>query len=165
MPDAVRPLAENDVEELAQLAREIWHRHYPAIISRDQIEYMLAQRYGPTEIRAQLQNPDHGWWVTEDQGRLNAFAHASLMADHCKLDKLYVHPDFQRRGLGAALLKQVIHWARNSGRKRIVLQVNRHNSLALSAYRKYGFSIAESRVCDIGGGYVMDDHFLDLKLE
>jgi GNAT superfamily N-acetyltransferase len=161
----IRPLAENDVEELARLASEIWHNHYPAIISLDQIDYMLAQRYAPDLIRAQLNDPEHGWWVAEENGNLTAFAHVTLMPDHGKLDKLYVHPDHQHQGLGAALLKEASNWARHSGRNRLVLQVNRHNALALNAYRKYGFSITESRVCDIGGGYVMDDHFLELKLE
>jgi GNAT superfamily N-acetyltransferase len=161
----IRPLAENDVEELARLASEIWHNHYPAIISLDQIDYMLAQRYAPDLIRAQLNDPEHGWWVAVENGNLTAFAHVTLMPDHGKLDKLYVHPDHQHQGLGAALLKEASNWARHSGRNRLVLQVNRHNALALNAYRKYGFSITESRVCDIGGGYVMDDHFLELKLE
>jgi GNAT superfamily N-acetyltransferase len=163
--DYVRPVAAEDVDDLAKLAREIWHQHYPAIISLDQIEYMLAQRYAPSEVRAQLTNTDHGWWVGEDDGKLTAFAHAVLMPDHCKLDKLYVHPAHQHQGLGAALLKQVSNWARSSGRNRLVLQVNRHNALALKAYRKYGFRIIESRVCDIGGGYVMDDHFMELTLD
>jgi diamine N-acetyltransferase len=166
MPDVVtlRALIPDDVENLAALAHDIWHRHYPAIISREQINYMLAQRYSPALIRAQLGETDHGWWVVEVNGNLAGFAHASLLDNHCKLDKLYVHPDYQHRGFGAALLKHVRSFAIGHGKHRLILQVNLHNALALSAYRKYGFSIIESRVCDIGGGYVMDDYFMELTL-
>ena len=96
---------------------------------------------------------------------LVGFAHAILMEDQCKLDKLYVHPDHRRRGLGAALLEQAKKWAQQAGETRLTLQVNRHNSLALSAYGTYGFVITEARVFDIGGGFVMDDYFMELKLD
>jgi ribosomal protein S18 acetylase RimI-like enzyme len=165
MPEpTIRPATPDDVENLAALARDIWHRHYPGIISREQIDYMLAQRYAPPLIQAQLGRPDQGWWVAERGSRLAGFAHAWLADGYCKLDKLYVHPDHQRHGLGAALLDAARSWATSQGRNRLVLQVNRHNTLALGAYRKYGFSIVESRVCDIGDGYVMDDYFMELKL-
>jgi len=42
------------------------------------------------------------------------------------------------------------------------LQVNRGNTQAIRAYEKYGFRIVESRVFDIGEGFVMDDHVMEL---
>lgn len=164
-PALIRRLKAEEAEKLAALAREIWLRHYPAIISPEQIDYMLAQRYTPALIRCQLANPEHGWWVAEQDESLIGFAHTVLMEDQCKLDKLYVHPDHQRHGLGAALLEQAREWTHKAGKTRLTLQVNRHNSLALSAYRKYGFVITEARVFNIGGGFVMDDYFMELKLE
>jgi diamine N-acetyltransferase len=161
----IRRLKGDEAERLAELARAIWQRHYPAIISPEQIDYMLAQRYTPTLIRSQLANPDQGWWVAEQDETLIGFGHAVLMEDQCKLDKLYIHPDHQHHGLGAALLEQAREWAHKAGKTRLTLQVNRHNSLALNAYRKYGFAITEARVFDIGGGFVMDDYFMELKLE
>jgi diamine N-acetyltransferase len=167
MPDlpTIRRLNLEDVEDLVALASEIWHRHYPGIIGRDQIDYMLAQRYTPELIRTQVDDAHHAWWVVELRGKLAGFAHASLAGEYGKLDKLYVHPDKQRHGLGFALAEEVIRWTRGAGKHRLLLQVNRHNTLALSAYRKYGFNIIESRVCDIGSGYVMDDYFMELKFE
>jgi GNAT superfamily N-acetyltransferase len=164
-PATIRQLKADEAERLAGLARDIWLRHYPAIISPEQIDYMLNQRYAPDLIRAQVVRSDNGWWVAERDGILIGFAHAMLMEDQCKLDKLYVHPDHQRQGLGAALLEQAKAWTRKAGRTRLTLQVNRHNSLALRAYRKYGFVTTEARVFEIGGGFVMDDYFMELKLE
>jgi GNAT superfamily N-acetyltransferase len=82
----------------------------------------------------------------------------------CKLDKLYVHPGHQRHGIGAALEKTVEDWARRQRARRLWLQVNRGNTQAIAAYRKYGFRIVESRVFDIGGGFVMDDHLMEKLL-
>jgi diamine N-acetyltransferase len=160
----VRMPVPEEAEAVAALAHDIWHRHYPGIITVEQIDYMLTQRYAPGLIAEQISYHDHGWWIAELDGRLTGFAHASLANDYCKLDKLYIHPDRQHQGLGSAQLQQAVAWARQHGRHRLILQVNRHNALALAAYRKYGFSIVESRVCDIGGGFVMDDHFMEFKI-
>ena len=48
--------------------------------------------------------------------------------------------------------------------RRLWLQVNRGNTQAIAAYRKYGFRIVESRVFDIGHGFVMDDYVMEQTL-
>jgi ribosomal protein S18 acetylase RimI-like enzyme len=75
-----------------------------------------------------------------------------------------VHTDLQRRGIGAALLREIEDWARARQVRRLWLQVNRGNTQAIRAYEKYGFRIVESRVFDIGGGFVMDDHVMEKRL-
>ncbi len=54
----IRSLAPADVAALCALAAEIWHAHYPAIISVAQIEYMLTQRYDPAIVRDELRRGD-----------------------------------------------------------------------------------------------------------
>ena len=75
-----------------------------------------------------------------------------------------MHPAQQHRGLGAALLREIEAWARAQQARRLWLQVNRGNARAIRAYEKYGFRIVESRVFDIGGGFVMDDHVMERLL-
>ena len=48
---AILPLGEQDIPALIELARAIWYAHYPSIITVEQIEYMLGQRYHPDLIR------------------------------------------------------------------------------------------------------------------
>ena len=63
----------------------------------------------------------------------------------------------------AALLQVIEDWARTAA-DRLWLQVNRGNERAIRAYEKYGFRIIESRVFDIGDGFVMDDHVMEKPL-
>jgi GNAT superfamily N-acetyltransferase len=160
----IRPLAENEVEPLETLAREIWHAHYPDIISREQIDFMLEHRYSPSGIRASMagQYWDTAWL----ENRMAGFAHS--FADEApatwKLDKLYVHPDHQRKGIGHALLQRAKQHAIDAGAARLVLRVNRHNRAALTAYARYGFTVYGEHVLDIGNGFVMDDYLLELAL-
>ena len=44
----------------------------------------------------------------------------------------------------------------------LILTVNKHNHVAISAYRHYGFEIAADSVVDIGGGFVMNDYLMTL---
>lgn len=166
MTEAVRlrRLAADDVGPVSALARRVWQATYPALISQAQIDAMLADRYAPARIRQQLDDPRHAWWVAVDATAPAGFAHACLDAGDCKLDKLYVDPARQRRGLGAALLGAVEAWAREQRAARLRLQVNRGNAQAIRAYVRYGFRIVESRVFDIGGGFVMDDHIMEKLL-
>jgi GNAT superfamily N-acetyltransferase len=153
-----------DIDAVSALARTVWQATYPSLISQAQIDAMLADRYAPERIREQLDDPRHAWWVAKQGRMLVGFAHAIIDVSGCKLDKLYIHPDSQRHGIGAALVLAVEEWARRQPVRRLWLQVNRGNAQAIRAYEKYGFRIVESRVFDIGGGFVMDDHVMERML-
>ena len=155
------PLTVADVDAVSALARTVWQATYPVLISQAQIDAMLADRYAAERIRAQLDDPRHAWRVARKDHALAGFAHAVLDASGCKLDKLYVHPAHQRRGIGTALIRWVVDWARAQQACRLWLQVNRGNTQAIRAYEKVGFRIIESRVFDIGNGFVMDDHVME----
>ncbi len=158
-------LRDDEAVALAVLAALIWKHNYPGMISPEQIDYMLAQRYHPPLIRQTLARGDH--WDVARVGEhpaaetLVAFAHSyPLEGGAVKLDKLYVHPDWQRHGLGARLVERVAARAGAQGRSHLLLRVNRNNAQAIAAYTKYGFLVAREVVEDIGGGYVMDDYVM-----
>jgi ribosomal protein S18 acetylase RimI-like enzyme len=160
----IAPLTVGDIEAVIDLAGEIWRRHYPGIISNEQIDYMLAQRYTPAVIHAQMQSGSAWWEQALIGGRMIGFAQYELYGRSMKLDKLYVHPDFQRRGYGARMLAHIEGEARRRGLGTLRLNVNKHNLKAIGAYRKSGYEKVESVVADIGGGFVMDDYVMEKKL-
>jgi ribosomal protein S18 acetylase RimI-like enzyme len=159
---AVAPLRDADVETVIALAHEIWHAHYPGIISVAQIEYMLAQRYDPRVIRAELARADLWWYKLVMRGRMVAYCALQLEPGGAsmKIDKLYVHPSQQRCGCGRSLVEQAAATARSQGCRELLLAVNRNNAAAVAAYRKHGFTVRETRVTDIGNGFVMDDYIM-----
>jgi GNAT superfamily N-acetyltransferase len=158
----IRPLARADIAPLVQLAREIWFAHYPGIISRAQIEYMLDERYAPAALQAELQSTTIWWDLALWEDRPVAFSSYLLTerAHEMKLDKLYVHPHWQRHGLGRRLIDRASERARALGCSRLVLAVNKRNEHAIAAYRKHGFVVESAVVKDIGQGFVMDDYIM-----
>ena len=78
--------------------------------------------------------------VAEDEGgpivgMLSAFAHHSGVAE------LGMSVDAERRGqgIGTALLRACIDWARAEGLHKLALEVFPHNEPAIELYRKAGF--------------------------
>lgn len=162
MQTSIQPVRPVDVDAIAALARIIWEAAYAKIITQSQIDYMLAQRYNPERLLRELEMPGY-WW---DQAFLGedrvGFASCYLtdVAGELKLDKLYVHPDSQRSGVGGALIEQVLGHGRQAGCDTLILAVNKQNARAIAAYEKRGFSVREAVRVDIGDGFVMDDFIM-----
>jgi len=162
----ILPLSDADIPDLIQLARTIWYAHYPSIITVEQIEYMLDQRYRPEIIRRQLASGTAWWDKLLVDGAMVAFASYELSehAGAMKLDKLYVRYDLRGQGYGRLLIGHVEAKARAQGKTRLYLQVNKNNATAIAAYLRNGFVVTESARFDIGCGFIMDDFVMSKTL-
>jgi ribosomal protein S18 acetylase RimI-like enzyme len=162
----VAPLREEDIPTLIALARDTWYHHYPSIITVEQIEYMLAQRYSLEVIRDQLRSGQAWWDKLLVGGAMVAFM-ACERGEHpgeIKVDKLYVKYDLRGRGYGGRLLRHAEERARKLGCHRLYLQVNKNNRSAIDAYLRSGFVVSQAAKFDIGGGFVMDDYVMAKNL-
>jgi len=70
-------------------------------------------------------------WVADAQGLLAGF----LAVQGSYVDRLYVHPDRQRQGVGAALLAR----ARELSPEGLELHTHQRNEKACAFYEKHGF--------------------------
>jgi GNAT superfamily N-acetyltransferase len=154
----VRPAAAVDIPVVQSLADEIWHRHYPGIISHEQIEYMLAQGYSREALTRFVYADGAGLALAEIDDHAVGFA-AWYRADDAttKLDKLYVLPAHHGSGIGRALIEHVASFARDRRCTTLTLNVNRGNTAAIRAYERCGFAIRERGDFPIGNGFVMED--------
>lgn len=160
----IRPVTLPDVPAISSLAREIWQATYPGIITQEQIDFMLEQRYGHERLYDDLDDADK--WLDQAflEERRVGFAFSEIYKDEFKLDKLYIHPDVQRQGVGGKLIEHVAARAKKLGYPCVILAVNKRNEKAIASYKKYGFVVRETIVDDIGRGFVMDDFIMEKKL-
>lgn len=160
------PLAAPDVAAVIALARRIWKAHYPGIISQEQIDYMLAQRYTVARLQQELAMPEIRWELARQAGQLLGFASTIHLPEmqELKLDKLYVAPEAQGRGVGRALVASALARAKALSCSALILGVNKNNEQAITAYRHFGFVVRAEAKVDIGAGFVMDDFIMARSL-
>ena len=79
--------------------------------------------------------------VFEEGGKVRGFLAGSLAYDtEARILMLAVHPDFQGRGMGRALLENFVSLCNSSGVRRIYLEVRVSNERAINFYLMHGFS-------------------------
>ncbi len=159
-----RPATATDIPILRDLAGRIWRTCYPGMIGIEQIEYMLGWMYSAEKIAEELSAGVHWEIAALDEapaGYLSLSFHRAALAE---LNKFYLLPELQGRGLGRAMLARALEIAAAHGCTELRLRVNKGNARALRTYDRAGFRIVDSIVSDIGAGFVMDDFVLSCAI-
>lgn len=158
----VVPATEEHLPALAKLAGVIWRQHYPGIISDAQIDYMLSKMYSLDTLREELHSQGIRFERLLVNGKFVGFAAYGWTSEAgvMKLHKCYLLPELHGRGYGSRLLQHCERQARQLGARRLILAVNKHNTKAVAAYRRNGFTVVEPVITDFGAGFVMDDYIM-----
>ncbi len=149
-----RQATAEDIPLINELAQKIWREHYPAIISIEQIEFMLLNRYSTRAIAEGMKNGEKYFLVYNSEEAV-AYASIEWKEEFYYLHKFYLDVSKHRSGIGKQFFDYLLSQIDSS--KPIKLQVNRTNYKAINFYFKVGFIIETVGDFDIGGGYFMND--------
>lgn len=118
----IRPYETSDREAVVDLSLAAWD---PVFVSlRRELDAAVFQYFFPDwrvcqrkAVEDACANPDAGVWVAQDDGgRVLGFTVAVLREPTFgEIHMLAVHPDSQRRGVGAALTERALAWMREKG--------------------------------------------------
>jgi ribosomal-protein-alanine N-acetyltransferase len=127
----VRPATESDVDAIAaseadNLGADAWS---PGLVAEG--------------VAGRL--PTVHYLVAEEAGEVVGHAVASVVADVAELQRIAVAEPVRRRGVGAALLAEVVALAARAGADRLLLEVREDNSTALGFYAAEGFVEVDRR--------------------
>lgn len=154
MKFSFRKATEEDIPLINTLANKIWREHYPSIISMEQINFMLHDRYSPDAIRSGMSDGEQ-YYLAFAGGQPLALADIELKEQGYFLHKFYVDVARHRNGVGSAFFNFLLQQMKPGLPVR--LQVNRQNFKAINFYFKMGFVIEQVGDFDIGGGFFMND--------
>jgi len=87
------------------------------------------------------QNPFCACFVTELSGEVGAYAFLWVIYEQSHLINIAVAEALRGRGLGEALLRHCIEFARRDGARLMHLEVREANHAAVALYEKYGFTV------------------------
>jgi RimJ/RimL family protein N-acetyltransferase len=145
------------------LADEIWHEYYPAIITHEQITYMLDTFQTARAILQQIQE-GYQYFLLKDETNLGYMA-IKRHQDRIFLSKLYIQKASRQKGYAKEAIRFLKDLADKEGLRSIDLTVNIHNTTAITAYDRIGFHKTGNLVQDIGNGFIMDDFTFELLCE
>lgn len=162
----IEPAVAEDIPVIREVALHTWPVAYANILGKAQLEYMLDMMYSEKALLEQITLHGHRFLLAQDLDDTLGFASFSSHLDKpdtTRLHKLYVLPGLQGQGIGLALLTAAVQAARVAGHSHLELNVNRFN-MALEFYKRQGFRVVRSEQINIGQGFIMDDHVLELDL-
>ena len=158
MQITMQPVSGEQVPALAALASEIWHEFFPAILSAEQIDYMVDKFQSEHAMRDQMAHDGYRYFFVTLDGENIGYIGIQPEEELLFLSKLYLKQQYRGHGYGRQMLDFVIQQARELGKSGVYLTVNRFNDGSVGVYRATGFTVVRTQVTDIGNGYVMDDY-------
>jgi len=158
---------QSEIPIIRQLSERIWMDYYPAIISVDQIRYMLDKMYSEVSLLEQMNVMGHQFLLLMDENHPAGYASFSRKNNESphrfRLHKLYVRTELHGRGRGKELLQYISKEVVSAGGKELELNVNKRNP-AIGFYTKMGFRVESEALIDIGNSFFMDDFIMVLDV-
>jgi ribosomal protein S18 acetylase RimI-like enzyme len=155
----------NDISLIRELTLKVWPQTYAAILSQEQISYMLDMMYSEAALKKQMTEEACRFIIVYDEEDPVGFASFSEIKSRIfKLHKIYILSSQQGKGTGKFVLDFIINEIQQQGASALQLQVNKYNK-AKSFYEKLGFAVIEEADFDIGNGYFMNDYVMEKQLK
>lgn len=155
-----------DIKIIQEIAYNSWPSTYGAILSKEQLDYMLEKFYAPEALIDLMTNKGHSFILIHEADFCLGFAsyeHNYLNQNTTRLHKIYLLPEAQGKGAGKLLIDTVVMSAKENHSKIVSLNVNRYNK-ACTFYQKMGFEITDEENLELDYGYLMEDYKMEKKL-
>lgn len=155
-----------DIEVFAEMASEIWHEYWPCLLSEEQIDYMVEKFQSVSAITTDINENNYEYWFLEDEGRTVGYTGGCVESDTNRffISKIYLYASERGKGYASQVIAFYESLCKDRGLQAMYLTVNRENELGVRAYRGKGFETIETKVSDIGRGFVMDDFIMEKKI-
>ena len=156
---------EGHIPSIVEIAEKTWRATYTAILSPEQLDYMLAAIYGTAALTNVMRNGSQQFLLLKNDHGIQGFISFGARPEDpqvVKIHKLYVLPENHGKGYGTILIEEVKKRMRVKGIAMLDLNVNRYNP-AQHFYRKLGFSVLREEDVPIGQ-FWMNDYVMRLEI-
>lgn len=154
------------IPTIKNLADFLWPKAFAAILSAEQIDYMMEMMYSQASIEKQMVDGHQFAIARKDNVDIGYLSYETNHnhSNKTKIHKLYISPAYQRHGIGKIMVDYVAVQALESKNNILFLNVNKYNKGAIDFYNKHNFVLTKKEIIDIGNGFVMDDFVYELVL-
>ena len=162
----IRKAFVEDISVIRLLASVVFLDTYKEILSTEQLEYMMDWMYSTESLNRQMTEDGHIYYLAYQADEPVGYLSIQPEGEHIfHLQKIYVLPAFQGKGLGKLLFEQAIRAIKelHPFPCQMRLNVNRQNK-ALTFYLKMGMKKVDEGDFPIGNGYYMNDYIMGLNI-
>lgn len=156
--------SEEQLTELAKLAKKIWNDYFLGIITQEQIDYMVEMNQSYPAIKKAIHEQHYRYYLAYEEGVMVGYMGVKPEDDRLFLSKLYLDAHVRGKGYASILFNEAIKLCGELKLKAIYLTCNKHNEHSLAVYNKKGFKVIDEVETDIGHGFIMDDYIMELAL-
>lgn len=161
----LRRADERDIPLIRTMADRAFRAAYGELLTPEQIEYMIPRMYGREVLEREFRE-GFAWFIAEIEGVACGYLSVERQKERLfHLQKIYVLPEFQGRGVGQALFDGAVGYIRSVQPSpcRMELNVNRRNR-ASGFYERQGMCRLREGDFPIGNGFYMNDFIMGLDL-
>lgn len=163
---SIRPATVNDIPLIRSLAEVVFPATYEPLLPAGQVGYMMAWMYSVESLQRQMAEGHTYYIAYADDTPCGYLSIEQQATSLFHLQKIYVLPDFQGRGVGERLFQQAVAHVRKAGvlPAWIELNVNRENR-AVGFYLRMGMERLRTVDVEIGEGFYMNDYIMGLQIQ
>jgi ribosomal protein S18 acetylase RimI-like enzyme len=143
---AFRRVREGDMADLVEQVRDVVNAAYRVESGSTGVAFKKTERYDTEMVRAALR--DSEVWVAESRtqpGRVAGLVVLERRGDRGYFGPLAVHPSFQGRGLGRALVERALAVFREAGLRAAEIYVINWRADLLPWYSRLGFYVTDTK--------------------
>ena len=156
---------EQEINDLAALAREIWEEHFTPIIGEHQVSYMLEHFQSLPALTQAIYEDGYHYWFLCSNNEIVGYTGVHPDGKSLFLSKLYLKKEARGQGLARKAFSFLCGFAKKQGCDTIWLTCNRNNVNTLKVYDKFGFRIVKEQDSDIGNGFFMNDYVMEFSVK
>lgn len=136
-----------DFSTLQEISFETYTDTFGEFNTPENMKAYLDGAYNKEKLISEIQTKDSTFYFLYDQNQLvgylklnqNQAQTEDISKNALEIERLYVRPDFKRRGYGRKLMEFAIQEAKNSEKELVWLGVWEHNEPAKAFYQSMGY--------------------------
>lgn len=141
----IRPARLEDMDAIIEVCSLAWLETYEDLHSRDYIDQVIQEYYGPDRLEKDLTDLSDAWlgyWVAVKNDRVIGCIGGGLDQDNqAHIYVFYVHPDYKRQGIGSSLLQAYTKYQKDLAKShyQYISSLTEGNKIGQAFYEKMGF--------------------------
>ena len=149
---------------VVSLAQIIWNEWFPSIISQEQVNYMVEKFQSMPAIDKAIEEEGYQYFLEVLGDTPIGYMGVKEQEDALLLSKLYLMEPFRGQRRSNVFFEKAEEIAREKGKDKVRLFVNRYNYNSVRVYLRRGFRIIKEEKTDIGSGFICDDYVMEKEL-